>query len=298
MRKHAWLVVGAFTLSVATATVSTSAVGTFTTIDVPGATDIRPTGINDRGDIVGTYLDANSNFHGFLWTAKDGLTLIDVPGARETSVFGINDRGDIVGHYRRAGPPTGGGGVAHGFLLSGGTLTHIDVSPNIYTGPQAINARGTIVGYYQPPSTGSHSFLRDKDGTLTTFEVGVLSNRAQGINARGAIVGIYDIPGPPPFGNRTHGFLIDKDGAFTSIDVRGALDTFVMGINARGDIVGYYYDLSAPSTPRAFLLTNDGLAFIDVPGASDMRPLAINARGQIVGTYRADGQTHGFLYER
>jgi len=276
--------------------VSTSAVGTFTTIDVPGAADIRPSGINDRGDIVGTYLDTNNNVNGFILTSKDGLTPIDVPGATETEVFGINDRGDIVGNYRRAGLPTGGGGVFHGFLLSGGTLIFIDVSPNIYTAPWAVNARGTIVGYYQPPTTGSHSFLRDTDGTLTTFDPGVLSNRAQGINARGEIVGIYDIPGPPPFGSRTHGYLIDKDGALTSIDVPGALDTFAMGINARGDIVGFYFDFTAFTT-RGFLLTNDGFAFIDVPGASETQLWAINARGQIVGSYRAGGQTHGFLYQ-
>jgi len=69
----------------------------------------------------------------------------------------------------------------------------------------------------------------------------VLSNRAQGINARGAIVGVYDIPGPPPFGFRTHGYLIDKDRALTSIDVPGAIDSFPQAINARGQIVGSYF---------------------------------------------------------
>jgi len=147
MRKRVWLVLGALTLSVATSTVSTSEVATFTTIDVPGAADTRPSGINDRGDIVGTYTDTEGNNHGFLLTSKHGLTPIDVSGATETWLFGINDRGDIVGHYRRAGPPTGGGAVTHGFLLSGGTLIIIDVSPDIYTAPAAVNARGTIVGY-------------------------------------------------------------------------------------------------------------------------------------------------------
>jgi uncharacterized membrane protein len=41
--------------------------GTFTTIDAPGATDSRASGINPQGDIVGFYSD-NSGQHGFLLT--------------------------------------------------------------------------------------------------------------------------------------------------------------------------------------------------------------------------------------
>jgi hypothetical protein len=38
--------------------------GTFTTIDVPGATNTFGRGINARGDVVGNYVDATGQ-HGF-----------------------------------------------------------------------------------------------------------------------------------------------------------------------------------------------------------------------------------------
>jgi probable HAF family extracellular repeat protein len=49
----------------------------FTTIDVPGATTTNARGINDSGQVVGTYVDSTGT-HGFLYT--DGsFTTIDVP---------------------------------------------------------------------------------------------------------------------------------------------------------------------------------------------------------------------------
>jgi hypothetical protein len=42
--------------------------GTFTTIDVPGASGTLPSTINPAGEIVGWYVDKNNAAHGFLWT--------------------------------------------------------------------------------------------------------------------------------------------------------------------------------------------------------------------------------------
>ena len=82
---------------------------TFTTIDVPGASETLPIGINSRGQIVGTYRDS-TGVHGFLY---DGgvFTPIDVPGASATLAFGITPSGQIVGFYSDS---TG----QHGFLAT------------------------------------------------------------------------------------------------------------------------------------------------------------------------------------
>lgn len=77
--------------------------GVFTPINVPGSTGTVPTGINNAGQIVGSYWDVQGKMHGFLDT--DGVfTTIDTPYASEvsaplgnTQLFGINDTGDIVG---------------------------------------------------------------------------------------------------------------------------------------------------------------------------------------------------------
>jgi probable HAF family extracellular repeat protein len=79
----------------------------FTTIDVPGATFTDAAGINNAGQIVGTFSDATGT-HGFLNTGGVFAT-INVPGAFVTQAFGINDAGQVVGFF---GDATG----THGFL--------------------------------------------------------------------------------------------------------------------------------------------------------------------------------------
>ena len=60
-----------------------------------------------------------------------------------------------------------GSGV-HGFLLSKGTFTTIDVPGSPFgTYALGINPRGDIVGYYGDSSNNYHGFLLH-DGTFTT----------------------------------------------------------------------------------------------------------------------------------
>ena len=75
-------------------------------------------GLNERGDIVGSYCDSAApcvltpfGTHGFL-ISGDEFQTIDIPGAVATTAIGINARGDIVGGY------TDMNGKVHGFLLS------------------------------------------------------------------------------------------------------------------------------------------------------------------------------------
>ena len=83
--------------------------GSFTTIDVPGASSTVPLGINARGDIVGRY-SAGGITHGFLLDKAGSFTTIDVPGASAAEALAINPQGDIVGQYSA-------GGTNHGFLV-------------------------------------------------------------------------------------------------------------------------------------------------------------------------------------
>ena len=68
----------------------------FTTINVPGATNTQANGINNRGEIVGSFTDATGT-HGFIYSAGT-FTTINVPGATGgTEAYGINDNGHVVG---------------------------------------------------------------------------------------------------------------------------------------------------------------------------------------------------------
>jgi probable HAF family extracellular repeat protein len=62
----------------------------------PGSIGTVVGGINNSGEIVGTYADATLKGHGFLF--KLGVfTIVDFPGASLTEVTGVNDHGQIVG---------------------------------------------------------------------------------------------------------------------------------------------------------------------------------------------------------
>jgi probable HAF family extracellular repeat protein len=69
------------------------------------------TGINDAGQIVGSYFDGHSGYHGFLYSGGF-FTTIDDPSAARTFPNGINMSGQIVGTY------TDSTNHDHGFLLT------------------------------------------------------------------------------------------------------------------------------------------------------------------------------------
>lgn len=84
------------------------------------------------------------------------LTTIDFPNAAATSIGGgISDRGDIVGSYTDSNKKT------HGFLLSDGVFTTIDVPGAASTLARGINARGDVVGTYVDAAKLTHGFLAE-----------------------------------------------------------------------------------------------------------------------------------------
>jgi len=94
--------------------------GKFTTFDAPGAgTDGYegtgcfsdcPTSLNDSGSIMGTYIDTNFVYHGYLRTPDGKIVTVDPSGSVFTWSSGMNDFGAITGYYADAN------GVYHGFL--------------------------------------------------------------------------------------------------------------------------------------------------------------------------------------
>ena len=161
--------------------------GTFTRIDVPGATQTNARGINDAGQITGSYSDRAGRSHGFVY-AGGAFTTLDVPGAPYTSMSGINDAGQIVGSYQDAS------GTALGFLYSGGIYRSFAAPGAVATYADGINAAGQIVGSYETMDSGVgylHGFLY-AGGAFTTLDVpGARGTYAFGINDAGEIVGAY-----------------------------------------------------------------------------------------------------------
>src|SRR6202035_5209630 len=71
----------------------------FTDITIKGGTNIEAAGINDKGAVVGTYVDSAGNAHGFLKVGAK-ITNLDPPGAVSGYPVGpadgfINNKGVI-----------------------------------------------------------------------------------------------------------------------------------------------------------------------------------------------------------
>jgi probable HAF family extracellular repeat protein len=216
-------------------------------VPVPGARSTNAFGINARGDIVGAWIDSAGIQHGFHLPAYGSFTVIDGPAAIRTLARGINAAGDIVGYYDTAdkrhgfllsrdgvfstfdmdgaqGPPPNGtfpqwgnargdlvgsffDGSVHGFLVSGDTVTQLDVPfPGaINTNAPGLNDQGDIVGFYTV-SGRQVAFRRDRHEQYESLDAPTptpaSSTLAIGINTPGDIVGQYT------HGGVTRGFVM------------------------------------------------------------------------------------------
>jgi len=102
-------------------------------------------GINNAGQIVGSYVDATGT-HGFLFSDGTFTTIDDPLATQGTFALGINNAGEIVGLYVDAAGD-------HGFLDIGGTLTTIYPlgTQGVTGGATGINDSGEIVGFATIP---------------------------------------------------------------------------------------------------------------------------------------------------
>ena len=125
--------------------------GTFTTIDIPGAIVTALTGINDRGQMIGGYVDAGGNESRLsCWTMASSRSSMSLaPCSRRRCA--INDNGVVVG------TATDDAGRIRGFVWKDGTFTPLRAPGAFFwSGPVDIDERGRIVGSlfceHSPPS--------------------------------------------------------------------------------------------------------------------------------------------------
>ncbi len=241
---------------------------------VPSATATLGRGINNSGQVTGSYQDASGGSHGFI---KDGstFTTLDDPLAQlgATFAYGISRDGPVVGDY------VDNGFARHGFFFDSHSGNYFTIDdPN---GTQGTTARGItnglgglIVGGYEDNSFKSHGFVTNFSRigytTLDDPNAGPKGTIADGINAFGVVVGTYW-----DNSNIAHGFVYNPNGgSFTTLDdplAAGTLvgnGTFAEGINDAGAIVGYYY--GADGLAHGFLLNPNGSTYstIDDPPAA------------------------------
>jgi len=193
-------------------------------------------GVNDSGEIVGTYEDSSGVFHGFELSGAR-LTTLNVPftGAEETDTEGLNNSGEIVGAW------TDSGGNTHGLTLIGGNYASFDYPGAYFTYAEGVNSAGEIVGYYID-AIGSHGFLLS-GGTYTSIDFpGAAGTGSSGINDVGDIVGIYCTTSECDSSGAGVQSYVLSGGVFTTVAIPGEVSTTLSDINNNGVLVGFYQD--------------------------------------------------------
>jgi hypothetical protein len=79
--------------------------GTIITLDPFSSTFSQALGVNDMGEIVGSYLSPDGMQHGYI-DNNGAFTNFDPPGSASTTINGINDKGDVVGFIPRRMTPS------------------------------------------------------------------------------------------------------------------------------------------------------------------------------------------------
>lgn len=200
-------------------------------ISFPGSTTTVATGINNREQVVGFYVDAAGGNHGFVNDGKK-FTTIDFPGAVLTQVFHINDDGLMVGIYENAD------GLDHGFSCQNGHFSRIDFPGGVTTDANGVNSSSDIVGQYTDASGLTHGFTLSH-GKYQRSDAPSYSNTALTVaNDFGLMSGyFYNDPVNGPY----VGFI--KNGKnFTPFRFPGARDTEPYCLNNSNMLGGIFFN--------------------------------------------------------
>jgi probable HAF family extracellular repeat protein len=248
----------------------------YTFFAFPGARSTRAFGINNTGQIVGSYRDASGRTHGFLLD-HGNFTSIDSPGARATTAYKINESGVIVGYF------TDSSGLPHGFAYRNGSYAQIDFPGAIDTVASGINSAGDIVGGFDDQNFVTHQF-RLHNGRYQQLDTPFApQSDAIAINDSGSICGLFwNDPAQPSTG------FVSYKNVVTPFSISGSLETDPYSINNRGDLSGFFFNSNGYSsgfvTIYGYQYQIDGFAFGN------------NDKGQIVGSYNfGGGHIYGYV---
>jgi hypothetical protein len=261
-----------------------------TTFDYPGAGNLTlPQKINERGDVVGEFIDSSGGTRGFI-RFSNGSFSAPIVDPNDTVGFtegrGINNSRTVAGDYVISD------GTLHSFFWSGGTFTEYDVPNTVQTNLLSINDVTDFTGGFDPDGSGIFQAFVSIDGNLTSFSVpGAAGTFAYEINNSEELTVGYYIDGVI-----LHGYYRDSSGTLHfPIDPSGSVTTVLFGLNDRNWVVGRYAD-SGGATHGLFFIPPNQFATFDYPGSTFTSLNGINDKGVICGRYvDGSGIAHGFL---
>lgn len=242
--------------------------GVMSALPTLGGNNAFATGVNNRGQVVGTAETANPDpncvppqvldYKAVIWGPKQGQIqeLPAFPGDSVTLAGAINDAGQVVGTSGICAAPTTALfalGV-HAVLWHHGTVTNLGSLGGVMNNwAIAINRAGQVVGMSDlPGDTTTHAFFW-QNGVMTDMGTlpGDVSSIAGDINNKGQVVGLScDV-------NFNCRAFLWENGVMTDLNTLVAPGSslylsFGEGINDAGEISGTAFDQSTGASP-AFL---------------------------------------------
>jgi len=214
----------------------------------PGGLPTFAHGINDSGVVVGGTFDDLTPHQAFI--LADTYFLFSEPGWAITTARAISLAGVLTGVSINS--DASGARTLNAFIYNPSTNVFTDIFvPNMnplgLNVAQGMNAAGQVVGSVGIFGHGATGFLRQPDGSISTFQINNNSTGARGINDFGVITGFTTLAG-----GRSMAFVGTSAG-YELLNIPGAVESAGQGINNAGQIVGLWFD--AAENVHGFIAT-------------------------------------------
>jgi probable HAF family extracellular repeat protein len=258
----------------------------FTVTEIPmpaSAVSMSAHGINNKGDVVGSYTLANGQLRAFVWSENVLSTLPPLPGHNETIAQGISDDGLIAGHSGPSFQPNSA------VVWSKGQPQALGTFGGAWASAMGVSSSGLVAGWAQvePDSNRFHGFV-DDGATMRDIGLlpgGVVTDLAD-VNAAGMAVGT----GQTTEGH-LHAILVDPAEGILDLGTLGGVTSAAEDISDAGHIVGRAQtgernNSTFEGIVRHAFLWHDGkmLDLGTLPGLVESRGMGVNSAGQVVGT--------------
>ena len=272
---------------------SASAATSYTVTDIGLPDDssdpssVQAMGLNDLGEVTGSYTNADGHQHAFLYTHGVVQDLGTLGGSYSVGIA-VNDSSEVTGSSR----PSDASGDEHAFLHNGVFMDDLGTLGGAISQGRGINASGEITGEADVSATARHAFWFDG---LTLHDLGVTGGAGSSggfdLTDTGLITG-----GSITEGGARHAFFYDG----LAMHDLGTLGGFVSegrGINATGQIAGFAF--TAGFVQHAFFWDGAIMHDLGTLGGAKSFGNGIDDAGIVVGTSDVDetALTHAFVWD-